>query len=92
MSASSLVEEPATDNVVPDGSTMRLNIRRSSAEVPTAQPPSGIDRDLDDVEPLGRIVVLTSYDQGDTKTGAELFTELGLLVGQKLSQPLKLRS
>jgi CyaY protein len=28
----------------------------------------------------------------DTKTGAELFTELGLLVGQKLSQPLKLRS
>ena len=28
----------------------------------------------------------------DTKSGAELFTELGLLVGQKLSQPVKLVS
>ena len=28
----------------------------------------------------------------DTKTGAELFTELGLLVGQKLSQAVKLVS
>ena len=28
----------------------------------------------------------------DTKSGAELFTELGLLVSQKLSQPVKLRS
>jgi len=28
----------------------------------------------------------------DTKSGAELFTELGLLVGQKLAQPVKLRS
>jgi CyaY protein len=28
----------------------------------------------------------------DTRSGAELFTELGLLVGRKLSQPVKLKS